>query len=104
MCPQCNDCHVIFDSPLLPLPQVKQLLLKSKAVDLSKLAIPSGKTAWVAYLDIYILNLDGGLLDVCLLAAVASLASLKSLPSAVIGEDGQVSNQPWTAAGYPVSL
>ena len=69
---------------------MKQLLLGSKAVDLTKLAIPSGKTAWVAYLDLYVLNLDGGLLDACLLSAVTCLASLKSLPSAVIGEDGQV--------------
>lgn len=71
--------------------QVSQLLKCSGAVDTSRLASPATKTAWVARLDLYVLDLDGCLLDACLLAAVASLAQLRSLPELALGEDGEVS-------------
>ena len=66
------------------------LLKTSKAVDLRQLVIGSGRAVWVAYLDIYVLDADGCLLDVCLLAAAASLASLKALPSVSVDESGKV--------------
>jgi len=70
--------------------QVDLLLKASKAVDLSKLIIGSGEAVWVAYLDIYVLDADGSVLDACLLAAVAALASMKSLPSVAVDKRGGV--------------
>ena len=56
---------------------------------LADLTLDAGKAAWMVYLDIYILDADGSLLDAALLAALASLASLQ-LPPVSIREDGQV--------------
>jgi exosome complex RNA-binding protein Rrp42 (RNase PH superfamily) len=68
--------------------QLELLLTASKAVDLSKLVIGSGEAVWLAYLDIYVLDADGSVLDACLLAAVAALASMKSLPSVAVDDSG----------------
>ena len=70
------------------------LLKTSKAADLRQLVIGSGRAVWVAYLDIYVLDADGCLLDVCLLAAAASLASLNALPSVSVDESGKVGTSP----------
>lgn len=50
------------------------------AVQLSSLCIEEGKAAWRARLDVYILDADGCLLDVTLLAAVAALRNTRLPP------------------------
>ena len=77
--------------------QVDLLLRASKAVDLSKLLIGS-EAVWVLYLDIYVLDADGSVLDACLLAAVAALASMKPLPSVAL-ESGRVRRHLLLAGG-----
>jgi len=67
---------------------VKDVLL-SGALDVKQLQLKEGQ-AWKLFLDIYVLDADGGIFDICLLAAVSALLALK-LPSAEIDEDGKVS-------------
>ena len=51
--------------------QVKEVLL-SGVLDVRQLQLKEGQ-AWKLFLDIYVLDADGCLSDVCLLAAVAAL-------------------------------
>ena len=69
--------------------QVSAALHTSKACDLAHLCIDCGRAAWAAYLDIYILDNDGALLDACLLAAAAALQMLH-LPPASVNDEGNV--------------
>ena len=61
-----------------------------RVVDLGSLAIARGRAAWVAYLDLYVLDADGGLYDAALLAALAALCALR-LPHVDVDEDGKAS-------------
>ena len=67
--------------------QVKDVLL-SGCISTEQLVLKEGQ-AWKLFLDIYVLDADGAIFDVCLLAALAALLALK-LPSAEINEDGKV--------------
>ena len=68
--------------------QVNVLLKKSRALDLTKLLIGTGRACWILYLDICILDADGSILDACMLGAVSALSGLKSLPKVAIDEAG----------------
>lgn len=70
--------------------QVQMLLQQSGALDLSKLTIGPGRACWVAYLDIYILDADGSLLDACMLGAVAALSGFKTLPQVTVDDSGVI--------------
>ena len=50
---------------------------ESGAIDLEKLCIVKGKQVWNIFIDIYIFNNDGNLIDTCGLAAIAALKSAK---------------------------
>ncbi|MHA1912403.1 MAG: exosome complex protein Rrp42 [Candidatus Kariarchaeaceae archaeon] len=50
---------------------------ESKAIDFDKLCIIPGQKVWVLFLDIYVLNDDGGLIDASGLAAMAAIASME---------------------------
>ncbi len=67
---------------------VDRSLREIRAVDLSKLAIIPGKKVWEIWVDIYVLDHDGNLLDASMLAAMAALSSAK-MPEAVV-EDEEV--------------
>ncbi|KAL2632761.1 hypothetical protein R1flu_004240 [Riccia fluitans] len=69
--------------------QLSIVLASSQLLDLRQLSITSGKSAWVAYLDIYCLNADGSLLDAALLASAAALMDLQ-IPTVSINNDGKV--------------
>lgn len=47
-----------------------------------------GRACWIIYLDIYVLDADGSILDACLLGAVTAISGLKSLPQVAIDEAG----------------
>ena len=49
----------------------------------------TAQAVWVLYLDLYILDADGSLLDACLLAAAAALRDVR-LPAVQLTEDGNV--------------
>ncbi len=68
---------------------VDRALRELKAIDLSKLAIIPGRKAWVVYVDIYVLDHDGNLVDA---SSIASLAALMStyLPKVEVDEAGNI--------------
>ena len=61
---------------------------ESKAIDVEKLCIEPGKSVFVVFVDVYVLNHDGNLIDASALAAVAALLNTK-MPNYEI-EEGQV--------------
>jgi exosome complex component RRP42 len=65
---------------------------ESKAIDTEKLCIEPGKKVFVTFVDIYVLNHDGNLIDASALAAVAALMNTK-MPNYEI-EDGEVKIKP----------
>lgn len=61
-----------------PITQLVSTVLHSpRVVDLKKLCILEAQACWQVHVDIYVMNDDGGLVDACLMAAVAALASLQ---------------------------
>lgn len=82
-----NICSEVLNNAL----QVKDALL-SGCISTEQLLLKEGQ-AWKLFLDIYVLDADGAIFDVCLLAAQAALLALR-LPSAEINEDGKVCKSP----------
>lgn len=50
---------------------------ESKAIDLEKLCIKAGKKVFIVFVDVYVLNHDGNLIDASALAALAALLNTK---------------------------
>ncbi|DBA84869.1 hypothetical protein WJX77_007920 [Trebouxia sp. C0004] len=69
--------------------RISSSLDASSAVHLEELCIDPGRAVWCIYLDIYILDAAGALLDTSLLAAVACLANLR-LPHVLVNDQGNV--------------
>lgn len=65
---------------------------EAKAVDLEKLCIEPGKKVFVLFLDIYVLNHDGNLIDASALAAMAALMNTKIFNYEV--EGGEIKMKP----------
>jgi exosome complex component RRP42 len=61
---------------------------ESKAIDTAKLCIEPGKKVFIVFVDVYVLNHDGNLIDASALAAVAALLNTK-MPNYEI-KDGEV--------------
>jgi exosome complex component RRP42 len=61
---------------------------ESKMIDSSKLCIEAGKKVFVVFVDVYVLNHDGNLIDASALAAVSALANTKMPNYEVV--DGEV--------------
>jgi exosome complex component RRP42 len=61
---------------------------ESKAIDTDKLVIEAGKKVFVVFVDVYVLNHDGNLIDASAMAAVAALLNTK-MPNYEI-EKGEV--------------
>ena len=60
---------------------------ESKCIDLEKLVLESGKKVWAVFVDLWVLNYDGNLIDASSLAALAALQNTKF--PAVKLEDGE---------------
>ncbi|MEM3515458.1 MAG: exosome complex protein Rrp42 [Saccharolobus sp.] len=56
---------------------VDRSLRDSRAIDLSKLVIEPGKNVWTVWLDVYVLDYGGNVIDACTLASVAALYNSK---------------------------
>eukprot|EP00878_Enallax_costatus_P024762 GHUV01026447.1.p2 GENE.GHUV01026447.1~~GHUV01026447.1.p2 ORF type:complete len:257 (+),score=63.39 GHUV01026447.1:321-1091(+) len=69
--------------------RLTDVLLGCSILKLSDLCIAEGQAVWVLYLDIYVLNAAGSLLDTSLLAAVAALQDTR-LPAVHMTEEGNV--------------
>jgi exosome complex component RRP42 len=61
---------------------------ESKAIDTEKLVIEAGKKVFVVFVDVYVLNHDGNLIDASALAAMAALLNTK-MPNYEV-KDGEV--------------
>jgi exosome complex component RRP42 len=65
---------------------------ESKAIDTTKLVIEPGKKVFIVFVDVYVLNHDGNLIDASALAAMAALLNTKMHKYEV--EDGEVKTKP----------
>lgn len=59
---------------------------ESKAIDVEKLCVEPGEKVFVVFVDVYVLNHDGNLIDASALAAVAALLNTK-MPNYEVKED-----------------
>jgi exosome complex component RRP42 len=65
---------------------------ESKAINTEKLVIEPGKKVFVVFIDIYVLNHDGNLIDASALAAVSALINTKMANYEI--KDGEVKIKP----------
>ncbi len=79
---------------------------ESKAIDTSKLVIEAGKKVFVVFVDVYVLNHDGNLIDASALAAVAALLNTK-MPNYEV-KDGEVKTKtgytPLPMKNHPITV
>jgi exosome complex component RRP43 len=69
--------------------RLQDVLVGCGVLQPSELCIAEGRAVWVLYLDLYILNAAGGLLDASLLAALAALQDTR-LPIVHVTDEGNV--------------
>ena len=79
---------------------------ESKAIDLTKLCVESGKLVFVVFIDVYVLNYDGNLIDAAAMAALAALVNTKMFKYTV--EDGKIVKKPGYTplpiVDYPIAV
>lgn len=79
---------------------------ESKAINLEKLCVESGKLVFVVFIDVYVLNHDGNLIDASAIAALAALINTKMFKYAV--EEGEIMKKPGytplPVVNYPVAV
>jgi exosome complex component RRP42 len=79
---------------------------ESKAIDLETLCVESGKLVFVIFVDVYVLNHDGNLIDASAMAALAALINTKMFKYEV--EDGKIVKKPGynplPMTNYPISV
>jgi exosome complex component RRP42 len=80
---------------------------ESQAVDTKKLCIESGKKVFVVFVDVYVLNHDGNLIDASALTAMAALMNTK-MPNYEITKDGELKIKqgytPLPMKNHPVTV
>jgi exosome complex component RRP42 len=79
---------------------------ESKAIDLKTLCLESGKLVFVVFVDVYVLNHDGNLIDASTIAALAALLNTKMFKYTI--EEGAIVKKPGYTplpiVNYPVSV
>ena len=79
---------------------------ESKAIDLEKLCVESGKLVFVVFIDVYVLNHDGNLIDASAIAALAALMNTKMFKYEVV--DGEIVKKPGYTPlpmiNYPIAV
>jgi exosome complex component RRP42 len=79
---------------------------ESKAINLEKLCVEPGKLVFVVFVDIYVLNHDGNLIDASTMAALAALINTKMFKYTV--EDGAIVKKPGYTplpiVNYPIAV
>ena len=79
---------------------------ESKAIPTGDLVIEPGKKVFVVFVDVYVLNYDGNLIDASALAALAALLNTKMFNYEV--KDGEVKikpgYKPLPIANYPIAV
>ncbi len=77
---------------------IDRSLREIRVIDLEKLAIIPGEKVWMVWVDIYVLNHAGNLLDASSLAAMAALMVTK-VPKVEVSEQGEVKVDKSTHTG-----
>jgi exosome complex component RRP42 len=79
---------------------------ESKAIDLKKLCISSGKKVFMVFVDIYILDHDGNLIDAAAMAALGALVNAKMHEFDVKDGEPRYKDKimPLPLKNYPVSI
>ncbi|MGC9105756.1 MAG: exosome complex protein Rrp42 [Thermoprotei archaeon] len=83
---------------------IDRSLRDSKAVDLTKLAVLPGKKVWSLWVDVYIFDYAGNVLDASTIAAVAAIYNTKLPKVEINGEEVKVlpERTDVTPLAYPV--
>ena len=81
-------------------------LRESKAVDLAKLCLIPGKVVIVVFVDIYILNYDGNLIDASALAAIAALMNTQVFNYTINEENVEIKkgSTPLSVKKHPIAI
>lgn len=79
---------------------------ESKAISLEKLCVTPGKKVFVVFVDVYVLNDDGNLIDASAMAALAALVNTKIFNYEI--KDGEVEIKPGYTqlpiVDYPIAV
>ncbi len=79
---------------------------ESKAITLEELCVEPGKKVFIVFVDVYVLNHDGNLIDASALAALAALLNTKMFNYEV--KEGEISKKPGYTPlpikNYPVAV
>jgi exosome complex component RRP42 len=79
---------------------------ESKAIELEKLCVEPGKKVFVVFVDVYVLNHDGNLIDASAMAALAALLNTK-MPNYELKE-GKIKIKPGYTSlpmrNYPIAV
>ena len=89
-----------FEEALSIQERISSAVEASSAVNLENLSIDPGRAAWCIYMDIYLLDAAGSLLDAALLATIACLANMR-LPPVKVNEQGNVVSDPQAHQSMP---
>src|SRR5713101_620856 len=79
---------------------------ESKAVDVKSLVIQKGKKVQVVYIDVYVLDHDGNLIDAAAMAALSALINAKVAKMEMKGDEVVVKSghHPLPLSNYPVAV
>jgi len=79
---------------------------ESKAIELEKLCIEPGKKVFIVFVDVYVLNYDGNLIDASAMAALAALLNTKMFNYEVEGGEIKVKPgyTPLPIRNYPIAV
>ncbi|MCY0867909.1 MAG: exosome complex protein Rrp42 [Desulfurococcus sp.] len=81
---------------------IDRSLREPKAVKLEDLVLEAGRTVWVIFNDIYLLDHQGNIIDASMLASMLALASAR-IPKAIKTEDGYRVDYNETTGKLPVN-
>ena len=81
-------------------------LRSAEVLDTSALKIISGKLVQIVYVDLYVLNYDGNLIDACSAGAIAALMGAKKPVYNVVEKEAKLSGEkvPLTVKKKPVAI
>lgn len=79
---------------------------ESKAIDTEKLVIEPGKKVFVVFVDVYVLNHDGNLIDASALAAVAALLNTKMSNYEIKDDEVKIKSgyTPLSVKNHPITV
>lgn len=79
---------------------------ESKAIELEKLCVEPGKNVFIVFIDVYVLNHDGNLIDASAMAALAALLNTKMFNYELEGGEIKIKPgyTPLPIRNYPIAV